>query len=99
MNLTALSRSLFIGAGIYALACAPAALIAERFGWPQKLFHLSQMIAVILCLPTSLIYLWCTRGTSFGTQRWWALIAAFLCALWLGFVAYVITTFEGGGMG
>ena len=94
MSITPPSKYLFLFTGFYALACAPAILIAEHFSWPQSLFHGTQFIAVLLCLPASLVFLWSTRGLRFGGQRWLAAVGASLCSLWLAFCAYVLLTLD-----
>ena len=98
MSITAPSKWLFLVSGFYALACAPAILIAEHFSWPQSPFHQTQFIAVLLCLPASLAFLWSTRGSRFGGQRCLAAVAASLCSLWLAFIAYVVLTLDFSGI-
>ena len=94
MNITQSSKWLFLVAGIYAALCAPAILLAERLAWPQSPFHVTQLLAVALCLPASLTFLWRTRGSPFTTQRWLAVTAAVLSGLWLSFVIYVLLTID-----
>jgi hypothetical protein len=99
MNIRASSSWLFLVAGIYALACIPAIFLAERFSWPEWPFHTTQLLAVVLCFLTSVVFLWSTRGSQFGAQRWLATIASVLCGLWLAFVVYVFLTFNLSGIG
>ena len=89
------SKSVFLASGIYALLCAPLLLVAERFSFPQWPLHASQFIAVLICLPASLIYLWCTRGQR-APIRQLAIAASLLAASWLGFIAYIVGTIDFG---
>ncbi len=98
MSITASSKWAFLVTGIYALACAPAILLAERFGWRESVFHQSQFIAVLLCLPASAVFLWSTRGSRFGVHRWLAVVATVLCGLWLALIAYLILTLDFSGI-
>jgi len=98
MSITATSKWLFLVTGFYAVACAPGILIADHFSWPQSLFHRTQFIAALLCLPACLVFLWNTRGSRFGGQRWLAAVGASLCSLWLAFIAYVALTLDFSGI-
>ncbi len=82
---------------IYALVCIPAILLSERYGWTQAPYHLTQMIAIILCLASSIVFLVTTRSSSFGAWQRLASSALALCFLWLTFVAYVLATYSGPG--
>ncbi len=93
------SKRAFLVTGIYALACLPAVLLAERSGWSQRPLHLTQSIAVLLCLVSSAGFLWSTRGLRIGALRWLASAAVLLCGLWLMFLAYVLVSFDLSGMG
>jgi hypothetical protein len=98
MRIATFLRRLFLIAGIYALACAPAILIAERFRWPQWPMHMSQFGAVILCFSASVLFLWSTRGTGYSLYKWLAAMATVLCGLWLAFFIYVVQTFDFSGI-
>ncbi|MCC6881679.1 MAG: hypothetical protein WBE58_17355 [Verrucomicrobiales bacterium] len=87
--ITSVAHPLFLGAGIYALACLPAILLAERLGWSQSFFHASQLVATILCVPAAALFLWRTRGGRFHWARCLALVACGWSGLWLAFVLYV----------
>ncbi len=89
------SRFAFLASGIYALLCAPLILLAERLSFSQSPLHASQFIAVLICLPASLAYLWGTRGQRAWTRRL-AVVAAFLATAWLGFIVYVVGTVDFG---
>ncbi len=82
---------------IYALVCIPAILLSERYGWTQAPYHLTQMIAVILCLISSVVFLAATRSSPFGPWQWLASSALALCFLWLTFAAYALATYSGPG--
>ena len=92
-----LARRVLLITAIYALACIPAILLSERYGWTQAPYHLTQLIAVILCLASSIVFLATTRSSSFGAWHWLAASALALCFLWLTFAAYVVATYSGPG--
>src|SRR4051794_27340611 len=98
MSITTSLRWLFLIAGIYALACAPAILVAERFHWPEWPMHMSQVGAVILCFSASILFLWKTRGRGYSWYKWLAAVSIVLCGLWLMFVTYVVLTFDLSGI-
>ncbi len=98
MSVTHSSRLLFLIAGAYAALCAPTILFVERLGWPQGPFHVTQLLAAMLCFPASLVFLWRTRGAPFGAQRWLAVVAAVLTGLWIAFVIYVVLTLDFSAM-
>lgn len=93
-RMTSIALALFMGAGIYALACAPAILLAERLVWSQSFFHATQLVATILCVPAAAFFLWLTRGLRFNWARCFALVACVLCGLWLAFVLYVLLSLD-----
>ena len=88
------SKATFLLGGIYAVACIPAIFLAERFGWNQRPFHLTQTIALVLCFVASTAFLWCTRASRFDALRWLATAAVVLCGLWIAFLAFVLATFD-----
>ena len=98
-RMTSIALALFMGAGIYALACAPAILLAERLGWSQSFFHATQFVATILCVTVAPFFLWITRGLRFNWARWFALIACVLSGLWLAFVIYVLMSLDFSAIG
>jgi hypothetical protein len=98
MSIKASSRWLFLVTGFYALACAPAILLAEHFSWPESSLHTTQFLAVVLCLPASVVFLWSTRGSRFSAQRWLAAVASVLCGLWLALIAYLVLTLDFSGI-
>jgi hypothetical protein len=98
MNITQSSKWLFLATGVYAALSAPAILVAERLAWPQAPFHVTQLLAVALCLPASLLFLWRSRGSAFGSQQWLAVAAAILSGLWLSFVVFVLFTLDFSAM-
>jgi hypothetical protein len=71
----------------------PAILLAERLSLPQGPLHTTQFLAVALCFPSSLVFLWRNRDTWSGTRRL-AAGAALLSGVWLVFVAYVLLTLD-----
>lgn len=98
MNNPAPSKRVFISAGVYAVACAPAILLAERFGWPESFFHITQFVAAVLCFLAAGLYLWSTRGLRFDGRRRLAGVACVLSGLWLAFVVYVLLTLDFSGI-
>ena len=92
-----LARHVVLITAIYSLACIPTILLSERYGWTQAPYHLTQLIAIILCLISSIVFLAATRSSPFGPWQWLASSALALCALWLAFVAYVLLTYSGPG--
>jgi H+/Cl- antiporter ClcA len=98
MSITTSLRWSFLIAGIYALACAPAILIAERFRWPEWPMHMSQFGAVIVCFSASVLFLWNTRGMGYSWYRWLAAVATVLCGLWLAIFIYVVLTLDFSGI-
>lgn len=94
-----IAHSLFMGAGIYALACVPAILLAERLGWSQSFFHATQLVATILCFPAAAFFLWRTRGLRFNWARCLALVACVLSGLWLACVIYVLLSLDFSAIG
>ena len=95
---TTIALILFMGAGVYALACAPAILLAERLGWSQSFFHVTQLVATILCGLAAALFLWLTRGARFDWARKIAIIACVLSGLWMAFVLYVFITLDFSAM-
>ena len=98
-RITSIAHALFMGAGIYAIACAPAILLAERLGWSQSFFHATQLVATILCVPTAAFFLWLTRGLPFNGARCFALVACIASGLWLVFVLYVLLSVDFSAIG
>jgi hypothetical protein len=90
VRLAAVFRRVLLVMGFYALGCAPAILIAERFGWSQWPLHSSQLLAVVVCLLAGLGFLWSTRGDRIRGFRLLAMLAVGASGLWLAFVAFVI---------
>ena len=89
------SRRVLVVTATYILGCIPAILLAERYGWTQAPFHLTQLIAVVLCLISCIVFLVATRSSPFRLWQWLASIALGLLLLWLALVAYVILTYSG----
>lgn len=98
MNMTTPSRWLFLVTGGYALLCAPAILLAEQYGWSQAPFHVTQLIATLICFPSSVVFLWSTKGTHFGWQRSLSIVALLMSGLWVAFFCFVLLTFDLSGM-
>ena len=88
------SKRIFVISAVYTLGCIPAILLAERYGWTQAPFHLTQLIAVVLCLIACTVFLAATRSSPFGPWQWLASGALALLFLWLAFVVYVILTYS-----
>ncbi len=89
------SRRVLVVTATYILGCIPAILLAERYGWTQTPFHLTQLIAVVLCLISCTVFLAATRSSPFRLWQWLASVALALLLLWLALVAYVILTYSG----
>ncbi len=89
------SRRTFVISAVYILGCIPAILLAERYGWTQAPFHLTQLISVVLCLISCTVFLAATRSSPFGLWQWLASVALAPLFLWLAFVAYVMLTYSG----
>src|SRR6476619_4895090 len=98
MRITTSLTWLFLIAGIYALACAPAILVVERFRRHEWPMHMSQFGAVILCFSASILFPWNTRGMGYSLYKWLAAASIVLCGLWLAFVSYVVLTFDFSGI-
>ena len=97
-GLASIAQYLFMGTGIYALACAPAILFAERLGWSQSLLHATQLVTTFLCVSSAGCFLWITRGLGLNWKRCFAVFACVLSGLWLTFVVYVFLTLDFSGM-
>ena len=91
---TSIARILFMGAGVYALTCAAAILIMERLGWSQSFFHVTQIVATILCGLAAALFLWLTRGARFDWARRVAITACVLSGLWMALVLYIFITLD-----
>ena len=89
------SRRVLVVTATYILGCIPAILLVERYGWTQAPFHLTQLIAVVLCLISCIVFLVATRSSPFRLWQWLASVALVLLLLWLALVAYVILTYSG----
>lgn len=76
------------------MLCIPGILLAERFGWPETPFHVTQLLAVALCFPASLLFLWRSRGSAFSGTQWLAVAAAVLSGLWLFFIVVLVLTLD-----
>ncbi len=89
-------RPLFLFPGVVAALCAPGILLAERLDWPESPFHVTQLLACLLCLPLAALYLLVARrrraeGAAIPPARMvLAWLAAMLTAGWLAFIAFVI---------
>jgi len=92
--MTKKAKWVFLISGGCALLCAPAVLIAERSGWSQWPFHVTQLVATLICLASSVIFIVSTRGQDFGLERSLAAVALLLSGLWLVFVCYVLLTLD-----
>jgi len=94
MDRSMVSLRLYLAAGVLALLCIPLILLAERHGASQAPIHVTQLIAVLVCMPSSATYLFATRGRPFGWQRSLGVVAFTLTGLWLAFICFVILTFD-----
>jgi len=98
MNMTTTAKWLFLIAGGYALLCAPAILVAERYGWSEAPLHSTQLLATLICFVSSAAFMLSTTGSSSGWERSLSAVALILSGLWLAFFCYVILTFDLSGI-
>jgi hypothetical protein len=98
MSIAASSRWLFLASGFYALGCIPIIHIAGHFGFRTGPVSITQLLAVVLCFPASIVFLWTTRGLRFSPVRWLAVAAGAYSGLWLAFVVFAVLTFDMSGM-
>ena len=89
---------LMLFAGIWALACAPAILLAESKRWPQWPFHSTQLVACLVCIGGSTWFLVATRSQEKGWRQVVALAGWMLAGAWVFFVAWVLLTLDFSGM-
>lgn len=85
-----IAKRLSMGSAAYALACIPAILIADYFGWSASFYHLSQLLAVVLCWVASLVYLLCHQGPEAPGYRLLALLSFGVCSAWLAFGIWLL---------
>jgi hypothetical protein len=90
MDIERISKFAFLASATYILLCIPAIFLAEHFALKQSPIHGTQSLAVTLCLPASLVFLWCSRSRAFKPIHWLAVAAVVLSALWLSFIGYFI---------
>ena len=98
MNITAIFQRLFIFAGIYALLCIPAVLIAERYDWPEWFIHVSAFIASGLCFVSAGVYYYRTRAMAQAFGRGLAIMAIIFAGLWVSFVVFAWATIDLSGI-
>jgi hypothetical protein len=82
-----LLRAGMLLSGLCALACIPGILAAERFGWSERPFHATQMLAALL-----------GRRSMRAGSRVLAVTAAILSGSYLAFLAWVLTRIDFSGM-
>ena len=93
-----LSGKLSVASAGTALLVIPLILLAERTGISQAPFHLTQLLATLVCVASSARFLWVCRGEAVGWVRAVALLGGSLSGAWLLFVAWVMLTLEFPGM-
>ena len=98
MALERIFKWLFLTTGIYAAMCAPAILLAERFGFRESPIHVTQWLAAAACIPASSTYLWLSRARPTGPLRLLAILALVSALAWVAFVIYVIKTLDFSAM-
>ncbi len=84
------AKWIFVVTGVYALACVPAILVAEKLRLPEWPLHTSQLLAVIVCFLAGALFLVTKRSPARGALGWLAIVACVLCGLWLAFIAFVL---------
>jgi hypothetical protein len=92
------SRTIFLFAGGWALLCIPAILIAEQIGSSQAPFHVTQLLATVVCFASSVTFLVCSRRTASRLENSLAAVAAIVSGVWLSFAGYVIFALEFSAM-
>ena len=85
---------ILLASGGLALLCAPAILVAERLGLSQRPFHATQLLATLVCLVSSARFLLASRSEVRGWPRVLGMVALGLSGLWLGFVCFVLLSFD-----
>jgi glucan phosphoethanolaminetransferase (alkaline phosphatase superfamily) len=70
MDIERISKFAFLASATYILLCIPAIFLAEHFALKQSPIHGTQSLAVTLCLPASLVFLWCSRSRAFKPIHW-----------------------------
>ena len=93
-----LLRAGMLLSGLCALACIPGILAAERFGWSERPFHATQILATLLCFVASVGYLLMGRRSMRAGSRVLAVTAAILSGSYLAFLAWVLTRIDFSGM-
>lgn len=93
-----LLRAGMLFSGLCALACIPGILAAERFGWSERPFHATQMLAVLLCFVASVGYLLMGRRSMSSGSRLLAVTTAILSGSYLAFLAWVLARIDFSGM-
>jgi hypothetical protein len=79
----------FISA-LVALACVPAIFYLESLGRPQNPFHMIQLLACLVCFPSSGSFFWMSRGLGWTATRIFTALACLLSGAWFGYFVYVI---------
>jgi hypothetical protein len=75
------------GTGLYAVLCAPLILLAERYGWSEGPFHVTQLLATLVCFLSSIVFIRGDKPASVRWQRAVAIVALTLSGLWLAVLA------------
>jgi len=94
-------RHLHLISGVYVLLCIPGIFLAEANDWQEAPLHISQMLAVLVCFITSLVYIMAVKierrhGKNPNDRpvslAWFACIAT---GLWIGICIIVLGIWGG----
>lgn len=84
--------------GLCALGCIPGILAAEHFGWSERPFHATQILATLLCFVTSVGYLLMGRRSMNPATQALTVTATVLSGSYLAFLAWVLARIDFSGM-
>ena len=93
-----LLRSGMMLSGFCALACIPGILAAEHFGWSERPFHATQILATLLCFVASVGCLLMGRRSMNPATQALTVTATVLSASYLAFLAWVLARIDFSGM-
>jgi hypothetical protein len=90
-----LSRLIAIVSGVYAIACVPAILLLEGVGRDPTFFHVTQLVAIVICVVASIRDIWAHRHGPADAFFYLAVAVLLLGLGWIGFTLIVIFTHMG----
>jgi hypothetical protein len=80
---------------VYAIACVPAILLLESMERSQVFFHVTQLVAIVICVVASLRDIWAHRHGPADAFFYLAVAVLLLGLGWIGFTLIVIFTHMG----